>query len=278
MTAADPIPAVREEEATGATAFIFDDLRATLGVPFVNLVWRHLATMPGMLEWTWDLVKPLHASDALLAAADTLRAGVAVPAGIRQPACVFDAVGVTAADRSVIGQMLRDYNAANASNLLCLLVAQSVLAGQLPGQVAVVRSTGGPQAASQTLPKLLGPPELPQAVRSLVLELDTFGRFAPTEAIATLYRHLGHWPGFLAIAHAALSVLQHDGRLGVEHGKTRDRAQKLAAARILELAIASTPPARASVHLAQVSMRVFTDHMIARMLTLGETMLAILPA
>ena len=65
--AADPIPAVREDAATGATAAIFADLRATLGVPFVNLIWRHLATMPGMLEWTWALVKPLQASDGIVA-------------------------------------------------------------------------------------------------------------------------------------------------------------------------------------------------------------------
>src|SRR3954451_19054024 len=112
INSADPIPALREDEATGATASVFADLRATLGVSFVNLIWRHLATMPEMLEWTWALVKPLHASDALLEASETLRAAVSVPDGIRQPACVFDAVGVTAADRVMIGQMLRDYNAA----------------------------------------------------------------------------------------------------------------------------------------------------------------------
>jgi hypothetical protein len=279
MNRADPIPAVREDEATGETAAVFADLRATLGVSFVNLIWRHLATMPQMLEWTWALVKPLHASNALLEAGETLRAGVAVPDGIKQPACVFDAVGVTAADRVVIGQMLGDYNAANASNLLCLLVAQSVLAGELPGQFRTARSTSlVPRTADQALPRLPGLHELSPAVRTLVVELDGFGRFAPTEAIASLYRHLAHWPGFLAVAHATLSVPHHDGRLLAEHGKTRDRAQKLASERVLPLASASRLPVCAEVDAAQASLQMFTEHMIARMVTMGETMRALLPA
>jgi len=207
VTGADPIPAIREQDATGREAAIFADLRVTLGVPFVNLIWRHLATMPEMLEWTWALVKPLYESNELVRATETLRAAVRVPEGITQPDCVFGAVGVTASDRVVIGAMLRDYTTANASNLLCLLVAQSVLAGALPGSpVAASGLAPGPRKTGLVLPQLPGLHELSPEIRSLVLELDEFGRFAPTEASASLYRHLTHWPGFLAVAHAALSA------------------------------------------------------------------------
>ena len=58
--AADPIAAIPEAEATGDTAALFADIRATLGLPVVNLVWRHLATIPGGLPWTWDQVKPFY--------------------------------------------------------------------------------------------------------------------------------------------------------------------------------------------------------------------------
>ncbi|HYZ64648.1 MAG TPA: halocarboxylic acid dehydrogenase DehI family protein, partial [Acetobacteraceae bacterium] len=190
----DPISAVPEEAATGGTAAIFADLRATLRVPFVNLIWRHLATMPGMLEWTWTLVKPLQASAELREAADALRASVQAPGGLKQPACVYDAVGVTSADRVVIGTMLRDYNAANAANLLSLLVAQSVLAGHHgQGRAPAVPASREP-CARMAGPRLPGLDELSPATLALVLELDTFGRFAATQAVASLYRHLGHWP------------------------------------------------------------------------------------
>ncbi len=66
--AADPIPAIREEDATGDVAAIFGDLRATLGIPLVNLIWRHLATIPGGLAWVWTLVKPLSGTASALIA------------------------------------------------------------------------------------------------------------------------------------------------------------------------------------------------------------------
>ena len=58
----DPFPAVAEAEATGETATLFADIRATVGVRVVNLVWRHLATLDGSLPWAWGAVKPLYLS------------------------------------------------------------------------------------------------------------------------------------------------------------------------------------------------------------------------
>ena len=51
----DPVVAVTEQNAEGQVAEIYQDIRATLGVPVVNLIWRHLATFPGALEWSWAL-------------------------------------------------------------------------------------------------------------------------------------------------------------------------------------------------------------------------------
>ena len=55
----DYIPTVSEKEAEPRVAVIFSDIKTTLGVPFVNLIWKHLATIPGGLELTWSLAKPL---------------------------------------------------------------------------------------------------------------------------------------------------------------------------------------------------------------------------
>jgi hypothetical protein len=248
-------------------------------VPFVNLIWRHLATMPEMLEWTWALVKPLYESEKLVRASEALRAGVTASDCIPQPDCVFAAVGVTASDRVVIGAMLRDYNAANASNLLCLLVAQSVLAGTLPSSPVPAAVSGPkPPRISVVLPKLPGLHELSPEIQSLVPELDKFGRFAPTEASASLYRHLTHWPGFLAVVHAALSAPHRDGRLQSEHAMMRDRAQKLASDRILPMAAGPPPPVCPDKEVVRTSLEIFTGDMIARMVVMGELMLALLPA
>ena len=43
----DPLPAISESEATGLIAQIYTDIRSVNGVSAVNLIWRHLATIPG---------------------------------------------------------------------------------------------------------------------------------------------------------------------------------------------------------------------------------------
>ena len=33
---------------------------AKLGVEVVNLIWRHLATIPGALPWAWGMLRPVY--------------------------------------------------------------------------------------------------------------------------------------------------------------------------------------------------------------------------
>ncbi len=276
----DPIPAIREDQATGEVAAVFADMRATLGVPFVNLIWRHLATMPGMLAWTWSVARPLHATPALGGAAAALRHGLALPAGLEQPAAAFETVGVTAADRRTIRAMLRDYGAANAANLLCLLLVQALLAGEAADGAAPPAPPpppAGRRAPAVALPPLPGLDALSPAVRALVLDLDGFGRLAPTDAVASLYRHLAHWPGFLAVARAALSVPQHAGTLAALHERTGLRADALMRRHLLPGATSPAPVPEAGRAQAQAAIRSFTGQMIARMVAMGEAMLALLP-
>ena len=276
----DPIPAIREDDATGETAAIFADLRATLGVPLVNLIWRHLATMPGMLAWTWSVVKPMHALPALHRAAEALRAGITLPDGIRQPGAVFDAAGVTLDDRHSIHAMLLDYGTANAVNLLSLLLVQAVLAGDVPGGRPATNSVRQEAAATapRRLPSLPGPDDLSPSLRSLVLDLDQFGRTEATDAVASLYRHLAHWPGFLAVAHAALSTPHQTGLLRAEHERTRAHATVLMRDRLLPWAAIPPAPPESGRAEAQAGIQIFTGQMIARMVAMGEMMLGLLPS
>ena len=104
--------------------------------------------------------------------------------------------------------------------------------------------------------------KLSPELRGLILQLDQFGRFAPTQAVASLYRHLAYWPGFLGVVHAAFSVPHHTGALRAEHGRIRDLARDLASARLLPLAAGPPPPASDRAQSAQSALRTFTDDMI----------------
>jgi hypothetical protein len=282
MTArgADSIPAIREEDATGEVAILFEDLRVTLRVPFVNLIWRHLATIPGALPWVWTLVKPLYVSGELDRRAADTSALVSFPALAPLPDFVWDSVGITSEDRQVIAKLIESYNHANGVNFLALLVATSVLRDGLPPRCdtdVVTHASGDhnhmPAAA---VPPLPGLSELSPPVLALVRRLDELGRLDASDAIASLYRHLAHWPVFLAIAYTALEPLHRTSQLR----RTQHRVIAFGHQQCTTLADLVgrdlpeiAPEAKAA---ALRALDEFTRLMIGRMIVMGRAMRTLL--
>ena len=54
-------------------------------------------------------------------------------------------------------------------------------------------------------------------VAALVGELNTFGEDTEPQLIASMYRHLGYWPAYLALVRTMLAPLQQQGRLQCAH-------------------------------------------------------------
>ncbi|MDX6749315.1 halocarboxylic acid dehydrogenase DehI family protein [Geminicoccaceae bacterium 1502E] len=69
------LPEVSEKEAGEAVRRIFEDVKASLRVPFVNFVFRTLANEPAELARVWNAAGPLARTRAFEQAADVLRAG-----------------------------------------------------------------------------------------------------------------------------------------------------------------------------------------------------------
>ncbi|HYZ62488.1 MAG TPA: hypothetical protein VE650_08535, partial [Acetobacteraceae bacterium] len=68
-----------------------------------------------------------------------------------------------------------------------------------------------------------------------------------------------------------------DGRLRDEHARLRDHARGLADERILPLVSAPPLPDHGAAEAARAALQTFTREMIARMVVMGELMLAMLP-
>ncbi|UDM33663.1 hypothetical protein MJO63_19265 [Mycobacterium ulcerans] len=85
----DPVPSVGEAEATGEIAELYADIRETLGMSFVNLIWRNIASIPGGLRWTRETMKPLYTNGAVYGQADALREAQDLPTvpGSAGPPC-----------------------------------------------------------------------------------------------------------------------------------------------------------------------------------------------
>ena len=63
---------VSENDAVGEVAEIYTDIKAVLGVPMVNLLFRRLAVERLALRWAWNTIRDVAISGELSAGAATL--------------------------------------------------------------------------------------------------------------------------------------------------------------------------------------------------------------
>jgi hypothetical protein len=249
----DPFPAIAETSAAGQTAELFADIRATIGVRVVNLVWRHLATMEGALPWAWQAVKPLYLKGMADRAAVRFRAGMILPN-----------LGTLAGDEPAsVDAVLASYDHSNTINLFAL----GALAAQLRGDVvAEGEPEQGPRlpAADVELPKLASEADVSSETWQRVLRLNRFGDRPEPLILASMYRHLAHAPAFLQRLEAALAPAQADGSL--DRAIVANRGAAAQQARVLARAIPADRPALAKEIEAGVSA--FVDHAIGKMVTI----------
>ncbi len=207
----DPVATISEAEAEGDIAALYGDIRATLGVPVVNLIWRHLAVFPGGLSWAWDALKPLYASGAIGSQAAALRAGLEVPAltGLSGPA--LGAAGLSADDLARIEMIQRSYERSNALNIIALGALLAHLDGTSapPGEAPPPPADEDPVAGE--MPVLLALDDMSPPARALVEDLNRIG--GRDEILASMYRHLAHWPAYLALVHTLIAPFAAHGRL-----------------------------------------------------------------
>jgi hypothetical protein len=212
----DPVPAVTEAAATGEIAEIFADIRRVLGVEVVNLIWRHLAMIPGALPTAWGILRPPYADGTITAAASALRGELDLPRLPVLPAAALSAAGLLADDVRTIRNILAAYNKTNAM----ALVALSALSLRLDGATPIHEGASSHDVAPPpvalgpiSLPPLPSAAELSAATAELVLTLNRFGTRREHPILASMYRHLAYWPSYLAITWAILAPLDADGSL-----------------------------------------------------------------
>lgn len=265
--AGDPVPAITEGDATGETAAIYTDIRAVTGVPVVNLIWRHLATMPGALPWTWGALRPLYAAGTVASAAAHLRQSLALPAMQPWPVSVLESAGLSQSDRQSIGRILSSYDRSNAMNLVALAALQALTRGEAD-------ATPLPQTAPGTgvtgdLPFLLTFDQMAPATADLVYRLNAIGD-PDHKVIASMYRHLAHWPAFLSLVWERLAPLSSDGRIDTIIAQNLGTGRSVAAKLAAQIPAPSQTPAPAVLDQINAALDLFINYAIGRMVPLGS--------
>jgi hypothetical protein len=196
----DPIPAISESEATGLIAEIYSDIRRVYRVSVVNLIWRHLATIPGGLPWAWSTIRPLYVNGTLGREAAALRAALSLPELPPWPTAALISVGLQDEDIAGIRRVLAAYDRTNAMALIAFLAVQFRLEGLSPPGDAVVRAPipvpGEPERAL-LLPPLLALADLSPSTAELVLAINRLGPYitSPSSPVCTVI-----WPTGLPIS------------------------------------------------------------------------------
>ena len=249
----EPFSAIAEAAATGEIAELFADIRTTVGVRVVNLVWRHLATLDGALPWAWTAVKPLY-----------LR-GIADQAVVRfrETMILPTLESLAGAEPASVDAVLASYDHSNTINLFALGALVAWLRGEAAAEGTPEQGPRLP-APDVVLPKLASEADVSRETWQLVLRLNRFGDRPQPLILASMYRHLAHAPAFLQRLEAALTPVQADGSL--ERAIASNRSAAREQARVLARAISADRPALA--HEIETGVAAFVDHAIGKMVTI----------
>jgi len=192
-----------EAEATGETAEIFAEIRHLYATPYVSSVHRHLATLPGVLGWSWDLVSPAFRSGIAQETGWRIAADAALKPLSPIPRDVLAVWGVADRDVPTLRTIAESFTRVAPLNLVYGGILRDVLlGGQTGGERPAATAAWTPPPASSPPPAMVDASRLGEAERS-VLQRFLSGT-GNTAFVPGLYRMLAHWPGLLA--HLAVEL------------------------------------------------------------------------
>lgn len=187
---------INETDATGDIARIFEEVRHLWGVPYISAIHRHLATRPGVLEWSWDAVGPAFRSGAAQAAGLRAGADLAVPPLnriSRDAMCVW---GVDDKALSTVREVAEGFVRVAPVNMMFAGLVKALFEGQAPGGRSSSGATWAPPSALPVPPAMVAPDALDAAARGVLMQFASLSEGKPF--VPGLYRMLAHWPGLLA--------------------------------------------------------------------------------
>src|SRR5262249_6382876 len=194
------LPEVSEAEAQGRVAEIYEEIRRTVGMPIVNLVYRHLAVEPKRLEAVWkELRRNLSTPKATRLVERAALHGVT-----SIPSQALAAVGVHGEKLRLARSTLHVYARANSRNLLGM---QALMHGSPGGHE---ERAGEPPPNVAILP-MADLSALPPATLALLDEMSAalVGQEEP-RLVPSLLRHFAADPPLLALLWTALQPAAAD--------------------------------------------------------------------
>jgi hypothetical protein len=210
----DYLEEVGEATAVGEVARIYDEIRATTGLPFVSLIYRHLATEPDVLERTWGALAPVLSSPEWRAAAAEL-ADIQSPEVVAIPVSALSIAGLDADEFVATTTTLVAYARANSSNLLASQILLSGLRSTRASHPPAPRVPDRhPDVVESALLPMCDLRDLDGATVGLLEEISVYvsGEARPL-VVPSLWRRFGHRPALIALLWTSMRPSVVDGSL-----------------------------------------------------------------
>lgn len=194
-----------ESDASPETLAIYAELRKLCGIPTVPLFYRHLATIPGALEWAWAALAPVLRAGILQKSAWAITESVKFENVARLSNHTLSALGITEADLTEFHKVLAVYDRSNPVTLLGLRYLGSLLRQR--HRVAVIKSSSANLDSAWQPPAMIDdllPMVKTADVRGVTLKqmnvLTSRGEASRASPLwPSLYRHLASRPALLSL-------------------------------------------------------------------------------
>ena len=231
-------PEVHPLNASPEIAAIYADIRAVSGLAMVNLIWRHFAALPGIIDWAWKGVRPLVASQELVEARKRLIDAIELPTLPPVTAEAWRVAGVSGPELTAFRDMMADYVRGNSTNIIVLTALRLRLEGvnhatpafsTAPARVALTPATPLPRIDNLD-------PALASAIRALAQRHEG----AQGGIIPSLYLELVRWPRLMDTFPNWLEALYEPSAMRTARESTCRAAEREALA--LLPALDSAPP------------------------------------
>lgn len=259
------LPELAERDAAGEAAFVYSEIRRLGGVPMVALIFRHLATRPGVLEWAWEAIGPAWRSGTLQEAAWKIARLAPLEPLVSVPRAALAALGVDGEGEREVRAVLDAYNRANPENMLSMLCLLRLAGGVSASQGRLPQREWTPPAAPGPLPPMVDPAAMPRAVSDLLDLVAAPGEPGGPRVVQSLYRHFVHRPAFLAMAVTLLRARFDDGSIDRAVGSIHASMGRAADELVRSLAAPPIPDAGVLPVLRQ-----FSGGVIPQMIVVGR--------
>jgi len=224
MKQSSPISELSENEARGETRQIYEEIKKLSGVQLVPLVYRHMATFPGVLEWAWSGLQPIMSTGELQYVSCRIANDLKLPT---LATAAHSGEQINIHNEEEIINVLASFNRVNPINAIALQYLTRFLDSNALTPDVINQKFESHWSLPEPLPNLLPMPAIDQvdeSVLNLIASIWHRDQDRHSGIWPTLYRYLATEPAFLALAATALSAISPAIDLATEEVRIRVQA------------------------------------------------------